>query len=88
MKYMTINFSKEMCFLIFKGLQLHFQYQNSHKIPINLTSIALNIKHISNTEKKLYMHIWYKLVTEPPHYTMQLTYILPWDFYMIKKQLK
>lgn len=48
-----ISFSKEMCFLIFKGLQLHFQYQNTHKIkyPINITSIASNIKHISNQGK-------------------------------------
>ena len=48
-----------------------------NKIPVNITSIASNINHISNTGKKLNMHIRYKLVTEPPHYIIQLIYILP-----------
>ena len=78
-----------MCFLIFKTpITFLIPKLQQNKIPINITSIASNIKHISNTGKKLNMHIWYKLVTEPPPYTIQLTYILPWDFYMIKKQIR
>lgn len=53
------------------------------KIPVNLTTTALQSKH-NNTGEKIVQCVWYKFITEPPHYTTPGGHYLN-DFFLTSK---